>query len=61
MYIYVYTQRNIAQPWKEWNFTICRDANGSRDCHTEWNLAISLKVLSPNRDILGIRALTYGF
>ena len=22
---------------KEWNCAICRDRDGTRDCHTEWN------------------------
>ena len=22
---------------KEWNWVICRDVDGSRDCHTEWS------------------------
>ena len=22
---------------KEWNWVICRDVDGPRDCHTEWS------------------------
>ena len=24
--------------FKEWNWVICKDVDGPRDCHTEWSL-----------------------
>ena len=33
---YIYTMEYYSQP-KEWNWVICRDVDGPKDCHTEWN------------------------
>ena len=32
-----YIQLNIMQPLNGINLVVCRDVNGPRDCHTEWN------------------------
>ena len=35
--VYIYTQRNITWPWKEWNNAICSYMDGTRDYHTMWS------------------------
>ena len=31
---------------KEWNWVICRDVDGPRDCHTEWSKSETEKQIS---------------
>ena len=33
----VHIYNEITAVKKEWNSAICRDMDGPRDCHTEWN------------------------
>ena len=43
--VYIYNGILLSHK-KEWNWVICRDVNGSRDCHTEWSKSEREKQIS---------------
>ena len=37
VYVYIYIYGILLRHKEEWNYAICRDMDGPRDCHTDWS------------------------